>query len=303
MAATLQPGEPTPSCNSGNLTNSVWYAYTAATSGEVSAVGNFTFNNEVDAYIGTSLTSLTDLGCGGLYGRPLTIHVSAGQTYYFQVGGLFGQSGSLTFNLNVTPQPTAHFYFSPSDPSIFDTIQFTDFSNDPVDAGFTSEAWDFGDHTTGSGGVVTHRYAADGNYTVTETVTTVDGRTASTSQTVQVTTHDVAITKFSVPNTARAGQTKSITVGVSNSRYPEMVEVFLSRSVPGGFQQVGSLGPYTVPVMKANGTVPFAFSYTFTSDDATAGKVTFQATATIISVRDALPADNTAVSLPTRVTS
>jgi hypothetical protein len=115
----------------------------------------------------------------------------------------------------------------------------------------------------------------------------------------------VAITTFSVPNTARAGQTKTITVGVSSRRYPELVEVTLAKSVPGyqTFIQVGSLGPYTVPVLKANGTVPFTFSYTFTSDDVAAGKVTFQASAQIMGgTRDALPADNTVVSLPTTVT-
>jgi hypothetical protein len=42
-------------------------------------------------------------------------------------------------------------------------------------------------------------------------------------------------------------------------------------------------------------------SYTFTSDDAALGKVTFEAVATIVNARDALPADNTATALPTKV--
>ena len=40
----------------------------------------------------------------------------------------------------------------------------------------------------------------------------------------------------------------------------------------------------------------------FTGDDAAVGKVTFEATATIVNARDAQSADNTAIALPTRVT-
>jgi hypothetical protein len=43
------------------------------------------------------------------------------------------------------------------------------------------------------------------------------------------------------------------------------------------------------------------FSYTFTSNDTAFGKVTFQAVASIVDARDALPADNTATALPTEV--
>jgi PKD repeat protein len=299
--ATTELGEP-QGCYS--IAQTVWYAFTPATNGTISASASGFFYSGVAAYTGTSLTSLTDLGCGD-YGNLVTIQANAGQTYYFQVGGLYGESGSLTFNLVVTPPPTAGFSFYPQDPSSFDTVQFYDTSYDPGGFGIQSCAWSFGDGATATGcyySYATHSYATDKDYTVQETVTTSDGRSASTSQVLHVRTHDVAITQFSVPNTARAGQTKSITVGVSSRRYPELVEVSLSKSVPGGFQQVGTLGPYTVPVLKAKGTVPFTFSYTFTSADAAIGKVTFQATATISGARDALPADNTAVSLPTTVT-
>ncbi len=46
---------------------------------------------------------------------------------------------------------------------------------------------------------------------------------------------------------------------------------------------------------------PFAFSYTFTPDDATIGNITFKAIAALSGARDALPADNEIVSLPTKV--
>jgi hypothetical protein len=48
-------------------------------------------------------------------------------------------------------------------------------------------------------------------------------------------------------------------------------------------------------------TTSFDFSYTFTADDAVAGKVTFKVVATIVGARDAAPADNEAIALPTKV--
>jgi hypothetical protein len=44
------------------------------------------------------------------------------------------------------------------------------------------------------------------------TVTRYDGRQASTSQTMSVRTHDVAIAKFAAPPEAKAGHTRSIKV-------------------------------------------------------------------------------------------
>ena len=70
--------------------------------------------------------------------------------------------------------------------------------------------------------------------------------------------------------------------------------------MPGGVQLVGTL-TQLIPVRSGNKTVPVSFSYTFSSKDAAVGKVTFQAVATIMGARDALPADNTAISSPTKV--
>lgn len=144
-----------------------------------------------------------------------------------------------------------------------------------------------------------HRYAAGGNYTIRLTVTTFDGRTASTSQVVHVSTHDVAIAKFTVPTSASAGQTRSITVGVSDKRYPETVQVqLLTGNSRGGFDVIGTL-TQPVPVQTGKATTPFVFSYTFTSGDAAVGKVTFEAIATIVGPRDALPTDNMAIASTT----
>src|SRR5438034_890603 len=301
-AATNEAGEPTtPSCAApyGGIGSSAWYRFTPAETGSISANAfNSGFSTVVAAYTGTSVTGLTEVGCG-VFGNRSTFRALANTTYYFQVGGLFGQTGSLQFHLEVTPPPVANFGFFPFDASTFDVVQFFDQSFDPGGVGFAPPAWTFGDGTTGTGNP-THRFAADGDYTVQLTATTLDGRTAVASQTVHVRTHDVAITRFSTPNAASSGQTRRIVVSVNSKRYTESVQVQLFSSVPGGFQQFGSL-TQSVPMNPKNGTTDFAFSYTFTADDARIGKVTFRAVAVISGARDALPADNEAIGPPTKV--
>lgn len=298
-AAGLETGEPLPSCG-GSVSRTAWYTFTPAETRSVSAsISNASFSTVVAAYAGNSLANLTQVVCG-VFGGSATFRAEANTTYYLQVGGLFGQGGLLEFRLDEAPPPVAQFGFNPFDPSVFDLVQFFDFSFDPGGVGFASQAWTLGDGSTGSGCCPTHQYAADGDYPVQLTVTTVDGRTASTAQTVQVRTHDVAITKFSAPKSASAGQTRAITVGINSRRYPETVEVQLFKSVPGGFQFVGVL-TQSVPVRPSNRTTVFNFSYTFTSADAQVGKVTFKAVANVVGARDALPADNEAIASPTKV--
>lgn len=303
-AATAQAGEPTPSCL-GTVPGTAWYAFTPAVSESISASANDPFSL-VAAYTGTSLTSLSEVGCRSFFSGVLTFRANAGTTYYFQVAGFDPFSGGgavLQFRLEVTPPPVANFGFSPGDPSVFDVVQFFDQSFDPGNVGVQSRAWNFGDGTsiTTPDCCPIHQYAKDGDYTVKLTVTTFDGRTASTSQVAHVKTHDVAITKFSVPQSASSGQTRQIVVGLNSKRYLETVQVDLYKSTPNGYQFVGTL-IQSVPVRSANRTTDFNFSYTFTSNDAIVGKVTFRAVATIIGARDALPADNEAISLPTKVT-
>jgi hypothetical protein len=55
-------------------------------------------------------------------------------------------------------------------------------------------------------------------------------------------------------------------------------------------------------VLAAGRTTAYTFNYTFTNADAAVGKVTFKAVATIVDARDAQPADNTAIAVPTTVT-
>lgn len=61
---------------------------------------------------------------------------------------------------------------------------------------------------------------------------------------------------------------------------------------------MGTLSQY-VPVR--NREVRFDFTYTFTTEEARIGKVTFKAVAELIDAHDALPADNEANSSPVKV--
>jgi PKD repeat protein len=298
--ATVESGEPTPSCNYGQSPGTVWYAFTPSRSGSYSASAGG--NAQVAVYTGGHLDSLSQIGCRA-FGTPLTFHADAGTTYYFQLGGLSSERGTVSLSLDVAPPPVVSFFSTPGDPSIYDTIQFFDQSYDPAQVGISSESWSFGDGSSASGCCPTHRYSADGTYTVRLTVTTSDGRTASTSRDLLVKTHDVSVARVTAPQTARVGQTRAISVGLTNRRYPETVQVVLSKSVAGGgWQQVGVLTQY-VPVRGGGRTTDFSFNYTFAPEDAQVGKINFQAVAVIQGERDALPNDNTFISLATKVTS
>ena len=297
--AGTESGEPQPSCVGGLPTGTVWYSFTPSTSGSVSARATGGFSTALAAYTGSGLGSLNEVRCR-IFNGLLTMHVDAGTTYYFQAGGLFGGRGNLQFTIDVAPAPVAGISLFPGDPSSFDTIQFFSNSFDPGEVGIESMAWTFGDGGTADGCCPTHRYFADGNYIVGLTVTTFDGRTASTETVIQVRTHDVAITKMQVPQSGNVGQTRQVTVGLSNKRYPETVQVQLYKSGPGGFEHVGTLNQ-SVPIRGGGRTTDVKFSYTFTSADAVLGKVTFKAIAQILSARDAILSDNEAISLPTKV--
>jgi hypothetical protein len=299
-AASVEADEPTPSCGYGQSSGTVWYAFTPSVSGSYSASSPWSgFTTQLAVYTGSDLSSLSQIGCR-TFGQLLTFHADVGMTYYVQVGGLWGARGAVSFSIDVAPNPIANFGRNIFDPSTYDTVQFFDFSYDPAGVGIQTWSWSFGDGGTSTGQSPIHRYASDGDYEVTLTVTTPDGRTAFDSQSIQVRTHDVSIARINVPQSATVGQTRSITVGISNQRYAENVRLDLYRSSATGFVFVGSL-TQSVPVRKGGRTTDFSINYTFTSDDAALGSVNFKAIATIVDHRDALPTNNEAVALPTRV--
>jgi PKD domain len=295
-AATREEGEPA-SCG-GTTMGTAWYAFTPTETAPISAVAA-RVPAYVAAYTGSSVSTLSEVGCEYSGNRVLTFWATAGQTYFFQVSDAF--SGIPTsFGLFIAPAPQVSFYTYPSDPSTFDNIFFSHSSYDPVGHDITV-AWQLGDGTVSTEPYFSHQYASEGDYTVNLTATTTDGRVASVSSVVHVRTHDVAITKFVVPKSAHAGQTRTITVEITNSRYPETVLVGFDKTIPGGgVQNIGSV-TQSVPA-NPNHSTPFTINYTFTNADAEAGKVTFTAYAVIQGARDAILGDNEAIAFPTRVT-
>lgn len=295
--ASLEVNETAP-C--GFLERSIWYAFTPQNTGSYTASVYHPGRAVLAVYTGDALENLTALGCSEWGLDDITFLLQAGTTYYFQAStdALWGD-WVIGFNLVLTPPPTARFFIYPYDPSSLDTIYFY---NDSVDPGELplSAVWDFGDGITSTEWSLTHQYLADGDYLVQLTVTAPDGRYATTSQMIQVRTHDVAITRFTVPQSASAGQTRQITVYMNNKYYDETVQVHLYKSTRYGYEEVGTLTMW-VPARSTNKTVAFAFSYTFTAEDAVMGKVTFRASADPLGVRDVLPADNEVIALPTKV--
>jgi PKD repeat protein len=85
-------------------------------------------------------------------------------------------------------KPVARFSVTPPKPSTSDTIQLLDCSRDPRDVGIAWRAWDFGDGATSVGPAPVHRYASAGDYEITLTLATFDGRVSRRSSKLRVRT-------------------------------------------------------------------------------------------------------------------
>jgi hypothetical protein len=303
--ATVAPNDPF-ACGAPAAT--VWYSITSPSSAVINISTNGSDYNTLVSVFSGSPGNLSTVTCGS-FGTSFS--ASAGQTYLVMIGaaGSFGpypgpaNGGTLALNVTATPPPSpiANASFSPFEPSTFDTVQFFGSAFDPFGVGIQTESWSFGDGATAAGCCPLHRYAADGDYQVKYTVTTFDGRSASSTITAQVRTRDVGITKLSTPANGRTGQTARIIASVVSKSAAETVVVQLFKSDPSSFDGFQLVGTLTQSVPKGKQAVPFGFNYTFTADDARIGKVTFKAVAAPIG-RDALPGDNTLIAPATKVT-
>ena len=243
-----------------------------------------------------------DFGDGSFATGSYASHAYAAPGTYtvtLTVGTWDGRTGTTTVAVTVTPPPppVVYVYTYPGDPSAYDEVQFNGIAWDPIGGPIESYQWDFGDGATSTDPYPVHRYAADGSYTVTLTVRTPDGREAATSVTLPVATHDAAIIRLTTARSASVGQTKPITADITSRRYAETVTVQLYKGTPQGFQLVAEKRV----AVKQGKTVRVSFSYRFTAADASIGQVTFKVVAGLDGYRDALPADNEALTSPTKV--
>jgi PKD repeat protein len=97
-----------------------------------------------------------------------------------------GLTATTTRQLTVSgtlPAGSANFVFSPTDPRTDDTVFFNASVSTVTNASYS---WDFGDGTNGSGVAPTHSYSQARTYTVTLTVRSDLGQTASVSKEVTV---------------------------------------------------------------------------------------------------------------------
>jgi PKD repeat protein len=101
-------------------------------------------------------------------------------------------------------EPTASFYHTPLEPTVFQIIQFGDNSTDP-DGNITAWAWDFGDGTTSTLEDPTHKFEDRGSYTITLTINDNDGGTDTTTR--AITTGNLGPTaSFRAPSTVNVGE-------------------------------------------------------------------------------------------------
>jgi len=112
--------------------------------------------------------------------------------------------------------PVANFVSAPSSPIALQTVTFDASSSYDLDGTITSYIWNFGDGntTTVATTLITHRYSAAGNYTVTLTVTDNDGLINTKTALVSVRDYPTAAFSYS-PSIPDVGST--VTFDASSS--------------------------------------------------------------------------------------
>lgn len=122
------------------------------------------------------------------------------------------------------PYPIAEFTHLPLDPTLYDTINFTDMSTDP-DGQIISRNWDFGDGSTSTEQNPRHKYMNEGPYVVTLTVEDDRGAKTATSNGVPVRKVVTSLT-INAPSTSNRGETITITAILKDE-----IESFLQNAI------------------------------------------------------------------------
>lgn len=212
-----------------------------------SNVGNGTFSWDFgDGTTGTGVT--------------ITHRFSRANTYtvVLRATNSVGQSASISRTVSVSATSSlvvASFTFSPINPGINQDVFFNASASTPANGTFN---WNFGDGTTGTGALPTHRYARAATYNVTLTVANDVGQSSTTSRTVTVTSTSTQVVA-------------SFTFSPTNPGINQQVFFSASASVPstGTFAWTfgdGSSGTGIAPVHQYGQTGTYTVTMTVTNE-------------------------------------
>ncbi|MFD4639341.1 PKD domain-containing protein [Lentzea sp. NPDC058436] len=300
--ASAEAGEPVASCDA-RATQSVWYRYTPAKAKFVQVLSDRT---AVSVYRASDLSEVDCEPSGESNYQHNVFSATPGESYLIRVADSVEDAGPFFVELvEAAPlSPSVNAY--PNNPTVFTDVTIAPYTGEQRP--FVSGTVQFGDGGSAQivpGETIKHRYAADGDYTITVTGATKDGRTGTGSEVLKVDTHDVSVTAFTVAASARAGQTKQFKATVANTRHDENVRVTLYKvgAAGGGYDlEIG----HTTQWVPASGTrrTDFPFAYTYSAEDAAKGTVEFRVEATMPDRgwgSDAKPDDNQARATTTSV--
>ena len=113
-------------------------------------------------------------------------------------GGLWDDDSAVFTVTSVNDVPVANFTYLPSDPSVGETIHFTDTSTD-IDGTVVSWSWNFGDGSTSTLQNPIHRYNDDGTHSVSLQATDNNGGTNTIIKNVYVLPNNVPIINSTYP--------------------------------------------------------------------------------------------------------
>ncbi|MCP2241845.1 PKD domain-containing protein [Lentzea aerocolonigenes] len=294
--ASMEAGETRPKCERSS-TRSLWFRYTADRAGFAAAkVTQRSSGATVAVYRGTAVNALTEVDCRNSSHDPAVFTTTPGEVFYIRVADDDHGATPLTLRVSEAPQLKPYLvYLLPEQPGVFDEVRFGIEPGDPAGRYIAGGEIRFGDGTsaqipaTQGAAHITHRYAADGDYEVTLTARTADGRSGTSTLPVKVETHDVTVSNVVAPATAKVGETGDVQVSVTNTRYAEDVVVELLRRRWDGYHDV--VGTVRGHVAK-DGTLTVPFTYTYSEDDAKLGKATLKARVRLDGREDNNPADN-----------
>lgn len=128
-----------------------------------------------------------------------------------------GYTNSTEVAITVIDYPTAKFTHSPTAPLVGQNVTFDATTSQPNGGSITTYEWDFGDDQTSTGSITTHAYSTTGTFTVNLTITDSEELTNSTTVTVTVTIHNIAISNVATSSDiVRKGETITIEITASN---------------------------------------------------------------------------------------